>query len=346
MAMDAAQLAQLLAAVNINRSTKRLTVFSTGDDVEWKTWRANFTIVAQINNWNDERQRQEAAAAMEGAAKRAVSDVDYELMDNVTALLDAFEARFVTTAASDLARVTFLNSKQSAGETVLQWHTRIRDLFVRAYPGQAINIARTLIDQFILGLSEAKVVEFVWDRRPATFAEALEQANNKMASLAVLANRRNPRTDAGTVQVKTEPGLHMVGSYSPQDGQCWFCKQAGHQRNSCPMLTEAKRILQPNNGNSGNGGGPQRGRGRGGRGYGGRGRRNGGWNNGRRGRGGWNNGSGRGRGGNQGQADREGNRPGVHALVGDGTEKEGDYQQESNEEYFESYSPNMQSGNQ
>ena len=259
--MEQAQLQQLITALGNSITTslqplrqnnntggrKKLSIFTSAKDHEWRGWRENFAIVAEINDWNDLRQRQEAAAAMEGAAKRAVSDINHTAPGTtINRLLDAYEARFITQASSDMARVTFIKAKQKNEETILQWHTRTRELFVRAYPNQVIDTSRTLIDQFILGLHNPKIIEHVWDRRPATFSAALEEASNKVASLAVIANRSHAGSTgaSGGVHIKQEPGIHAFSrdnrfdkKKTPNkktDRACWNCDQKGHLIANCP----------------------------------------------------------------------------------------------------------------
>jgi len=267
--MDAAQFNQVLALLQQPRGGRKLSAFKETKEKEWRTWRHNFGIVATINGWNDQRQRREAAAAMEGDAQRAVSDINYEAAANINALLDAYQARFVTPAASDLARVRFLQANQDREEEVLAWHTRVRELFVSAYPGEDVNTSRTLIDRFVLGLTNAKVMEYVWDQRPATFAAALESANNKAASIAILARGRNgiPGPQGGPFIIKTEPGLHAMGA----GHTCHYCRAEGHFQRECPELLPARQAIAREQ-RDGQQRDTNRGRGRKSRGGGGRGR--------------------------------------------------------------------------
>jgi len=213
-----------------DNGSKKLSILTSTKDIEWKTWRLNFHIVSRINGWNDLRSRREAASALEGAAKRAVSDIDHETIGDIQGLLDAYEERFVTQASSDLTRVTFMRSAQEHDESILAWHTRVRDYFLQAYPHTLTHTNRTLIDQFILGLQDIKIIEYVWDFKPATFSEALRAANNKAASIAVVNSRRNPSSTGassshpqtpvqaplpGGVRIKTEPGVHSLETTTP-----------------------------------------------------------------------------------------------------------------------------------
>ncbi len=119
--MDNAQLQLLMGA--IRPSGRKLTIFSSADGVEWRTWRKNFLTTAAINEWNNDRQLREISTSMEGAAAQAIDDIDHQAA-GLTAeqLLNQFEARFLPAAAGQLSRAEFKNAKQTVGETALQWH--------------------------------------------------------------------------------------------------------------------------------------------------------------------------------------------------------------------------------
>jgi len=257
------QLQQLIDGIqHVNRGgTRRVSILTSTDAADWRIWRENFTVIADINGWNDERKKREATAALEGEAKKCVMDIRYQNAANITTLLDQFEARFVTQASSDMARVNFINAKQRPDETILAWHARVREAFIRAHPQLVVATAQALIDRFILGLINSKVIEYVWDQRPTTFSEALDLASNKMASLTVIANRNKAAQVGGATmpQVKLEPGVHNVQQHSPTKrygnigggaphyDSCWFCGQRGHAKRDCMLLTRARQALGGSN---------------------------------------------------------------------------------------------------
>ena len=116
--MDAQQFAQLMAASR--PPGRKAEPFSSGDGVEWRTWRRNFEITATINAWDARRQRREIAASMTGTAQLYVADIaigDVQGAAPAADLLDLYEARFLPAAAGDLARVTFKDARQEEGDT-------------------------------------------------------------------------------------------------------------------------------------------------------------------------------------------------------------------------------------
>ena len=77
--------------------------FSSGDPVEWISWRNNFKIAAGANGWNNQKQRRVIATAMTGKVKTHVESIPIEDNDqaaDAARLLDAYERRFAPPAAT------------------------------------------------------------------------------------------------------------------------------------------------------------------------------------------------------------------------------------------------------
>ena len=280
--MDADQFQQFMDRMSGGK--RRLELFKSGDGVEWMIWRRHAEMTATINGWNHQRRRREYAAAMQGEAALWVSDIP--LNDAAPAggdaadsadLLDAYGARFLPTAGADVVRVSFRSAEMAEGETLLAWHSRIRNLFVRAYPNVAaadVNANADLKDRFILGIRDPRVREHTWNRRPADFAAALTEASNMAAGEHVLHNRTNKEDPFA---VKRE--IHHLGDFGDEiaatgskggggqrkgdDRECYRCHKKGHIARFC-------RSAAPAGGRGGRGGsrgakrGAKRGGGRGG----------------------------------------------------------------------------------
>jgi len=203
-----------------NEGYKNLTPFTSLLPGDWKSWKDHFNIVADINQWNDSRKRQEAAAAMEGDAKKLVCDIKYHEAPNIHILMNQYEQRFFPSAYSDVARIRLLSAKQSYQESLRKWHSRIRDLFLDAFPDAIPDHSQLLVDQFLLGLYNHQLMERAWNFHDSKFSEVLDKVLRKSVSL------RLPRTKA------TNP-LHNVLSVRPI---CWICQKKGHIHQTCRTL--------------------------------------------------------------------------------------------------------------
>jgi len=247
--MDHAQLQLLIAGVRGGGNRKRTVPFKTPDGLEWQTWRRQFEHIARGNGWTNGRARNEIASALEGEAARVVEDIPIE--DAVPAgavdapafglLLDAYEARFITVGDEDSAKVVFRTSKQKPDENLVAWHARARQLFRRAYPAldaAAVEASDVLVDKFVRGLYNPAVMEYTMDHRPATYGDALTNANTKAATLRSLKSviKKGLRGEP--------PGGGIFAFGDKADFSCYFCNKEGHMQRSCPEFLKAVKEFQ------------------------------------------------------------------------------------------------------
>ena len=246
--MDGEQLqaiVQAIQAIQVGGGGKKVSPFSSAIPADWLVWRRHFRTVAQINNWDDVRQRREAAAAMEGEAGRLCKNIEYEPADdaafNIGALLDLYEAQFMPPTESDLAVANFDSAKQKSEDSIIKWASRLQALYERAYPGQGID-HQIAIKRFILGLRDPEVATYVHEHRPATFQEAKELAGNKTASKQFLYNHFPGR----------KGGLHAMGAGQKDkddDITCFFCG-GNHRQVDCPLYQAAREKCLKSKGRS------------------------------------------------------------------------------------------------
>lgn len=279
-----------IAAIHVGpASDVKLRPFAVTDAVGWLAWRQHAESVAQLKNWGNTpasrtRARWAIRAAMQDAAARAVSDIDAGVApqagDTVENFLDLYQHRFCPESLSRLARSNFQGACQHEGETVLEWHTRCRSLYLRAHPAQAGNVERNrdMIDKFVEGLAVSQVRIHTYDAYPQSYAIALTHASNKVASVQV-EERVAGRRSSSSFQIKSEGDLLAIRpTYGGAGGQaqrkCFFCGNSNHLKADCEMWKRAKdQLLGPGGGggqgfrSTGAGRGARRGRGgpRGGR---------------------------------------------------------------------------------
>src|SRR5210317_2207425 len=134
-----------------NIQDKKIRPLNSIDPNDWREWRENFTFDLEIMGdlWSEQRKRLELASAMMGPAKAVVRDIEVlpprppapaagQAAANwnippVAELLDLYEARFIPDAGSELLRAQVKMARQQEGESILQWHSRLRGLWQRAY---------------------------------------------------------------------------------------------------------------------------------------------------------------------------------------------------------------------
>lgn len=256
--MDANQFEQFLQRVGARgqaaNNTHKANPLKRSEPLEWKTWRENFETIVEINGWEPARTKREIKAAMLEEAAVLTQDIAIRADDaafTVQELLDAYEARFVPPAASALALAEFQAAKQEAAETAVKFHSRLRGLFIRAYPNQAAqaNVNVDLINNFTQRLRHPDTQMFCLSQNPATFAAALTLAQQHESALI---RRKASRSFISSI---AEDGLEEVdwagsnevnamGQYRPRGSVKCFYKPCGgpHVIAHCPMLKEASEL--------------------------------------------------------------------------------------------------------
>ena len=191
--MTNAQLQQIIqaaapaAAPARRKAEKRLSPFTTGRDVDWLAWKANYVRVAALNGWDEDEKRHQILASMEGLACRLIQTVQ---VDNPPLTSDeiiaAFEARFLPPAAGQMAKEDFNEARQRRTETVNAWHTRIVEIFLRAYPTRDLDTDSQLIEKFIGGIYHPTVQERTFVAQPTTMLDALNIATSMVAAVRLI----------------------------------------------------------------------------------------------------------------------------------------------------------------
>ncbi len=237
------------APAGVGQGGRKVPAFDSLDPTEWKTWKNRFSTIAQIAGWNDLRARQELFASMTGVAAKVVSDI--AIIDpaggppagvpprNLARVLRDYENRFVTAEASDQAKAEFNTAQQLTDESLLEWHSRLRDLFLRAYPGAEVDNdpgGQMLRDRFTGGLDNREIKVYVYDRRPANYRACLADAQRKQATLLLMSEdkRKIPKGQQ-----------HVVAAIgTKEDVQCYLCQGFGHMARDCAKLGQFRELLR------------------------------------------------------------------------------------------------------
>ena len=290
--LGADQLAQILQHIRPSggNAGQQTSAFKSLSAAEWHIWRRNFTVIAEIHSWSDLRCRREAKACMQGDAAHKVGDIDADPPGmapgqfTINHLLDAYEARFVVAADSVAAKAEFQTATQRPDEDALQWHSRLRQLFVRAYPNDDRELSDHIRDRFLQGLQDTTVAFEVHKLSPTSFSDALAKVQRHMASMAIFNKKptinaiETPPTPAPEInnlsveqpKPQNSRGRGGRGGRGGQRGRgrgkgCWYCQEKGHIRRDYKQYKEDAQYWQGQFNQRG-------GRGRGGRGQDGRGR--------------------------------------------------------------------------
>ena len=273
--MQQDQLAQILQAIphgGGGGGTRKLHTLSSTSGSDWITWRSHFDTVMAINAWGDLRQRRELKAAMEGDAAKLVYDIAVDGINmNIANILDLYQGRFLPAAAGRAAMVEFHAAQQRPDETPTQFHGRCREMFLRAYPGQAVENSPQLIQTFALGLIDTDVSRFVLDHGPQTFNAASNLAQTKTATESALALRHKGMgrsmhaINHMSGEIPNPDGAYAMRNRGFGSKTCYFCGKSGHLQQECDGYKKAQEYWKrTNGGNSQNNRGRGQTKGRGG----------------------------------------------------------------------------------
>ena len=193
---------------------------------DWKLWRKHFTTVVKLQNLTDEQTRLALVASMSGNARDAVADLGYDQAVNApdpadapvvataAQLLELFEQRFVTAAASEFAISQLEAARQHPQEPLANFHSRLRALWRKAYPDE--HSEAQLIRKFQQGCGMLEVRTSISKAKPAAYNDALTAAQDADAVLRMAANADRTRDFAyvhGSAALTGGFNVQPVGSF-------------------------------------------------------------------------------------------------------------------------------------
>lgn len=177
---------------------------SSTDEERWLAWRESFEGAVPLRQWNVAQSKQIARQLLTGDARASIEDIDIQENDNnftLANLLDAYEARFLAGAGTELALAKFNSCRQRPDETPRAWASRATKLYRRAYP-QAANPQQQvdLLRRIRSCLYNQATVEAI----------ATHDAQN-VADLVALINRREANLSQQMEMGRNAGGLNAFG---------------------------------------------------------------------------------------------------------------------------------------
>jgi len=162
----------------------KVPILDSREPRDWRNWRFTLERACVANGFSGDRSITEAIACMTGPAKSIITHLP-TANKTFKEYLDAIEAVILSPAASTLARAKFHASVQSAEESIIDWHVRLKDKFIDGYPTEAedCNTKKDLISRFCNKLKDPLLARMTAQAKPATYEAALREAQDAMAIL-------------------------------------------------------------------------------------------------------------------------------------------------------------------
>lgn len=231
------------------------------DPESWITFKDNFLTTAALNEWTPQRAKLKLKAAVRDEAARAVQHIIMDPKWTLRHALAAYEEVFIHPAGVELAQAELERTRKKTDETLLAFHTRLRYLFLRAYPLEKPETSKKLKDLFstqLGSLALSKELRTSPTYRQESYTSLLTRAQDIEAAYKTLQDTYRQHRSINAIQlyddeVGPEPTINaMAGSKTRGSGErpadrnnrskarCHACDSEDHLVRQCPF---GKKVL-------------------------------------------------------------------------------------------------------
>ena len=251
-----------------HRGNAKIRLFANNQGEDWLTFKEHVKVTCRLNGYNEADSKLALASAMDGSAAVAVRDLAYDGPETFEQQLARYEARFLPASASELSKTRFETSRQQKHESLLDWVSRARALYLKGWPDEEFNEAR-LVRHLVQGILRKDIRTQVMRERPATVQEMLEAAQHEAAvnfmtryvetgsmglggeaigEVGALQRRlgggprppmRNGSTGGAAGSGRTSTGSSASTANRDADLRCFYCDILGHRKRDCSRYRAA-----------------------------------------------------------------------------------------------------------
>lgn len=225
------------------------------DPIKWVTFSKQFTRVASLNNWDSKRSKLLLHTCMQDAAARAVEHIEFDDALSLDEAIKQFAKIFVNPASTQLYKTKFKDASRQPGEELILWHTRAREMFMRAYPNitdQETN--EDLKERFVLGLRNRQLSHSLLSAEnysSMTFTELLTRSQNLQGSLLQCQKTYSDVNALLSPSTSNSPNLAAIssgpaGTKKGANVTCYHCDKPGHVLKECRSFERARARIAKN----------------------------------------------------------------------------------------------------
>ena len=222
------------------------------DPIKWVTFRRSFLHTTTLNKWGPNRAILMLQNSMKGAAARATSHVDLYEAANLQEALDKYAIIFVNPAARTLYKSQFKSAHRDQGEEIILWHTRLRELFLRAYPDAAdIETNEDLKEIFTIRLRNNPMSHSLYSAEnygSLTYTELLTRAQTLQGSIMLCSKPSIQELRPGVSFLDSGPASSEVQAMTKKNPRpksktvrCFFCDNLGHVISECRKYKSSQK---------------------------------------------------------------------------------------------------------
>lgn len=239
----------------------------------WDAYRAQFELLAELNQWNDVQKATILAVNLRGPAVTVLTNIPSEDRQNFEVLTAALERRFGSAHQTELNRAQLRARTRHKEETLPELAEDVDRITRLAYPDASTAMLQVLArDQFIDSLTDEEMRLRVRQNRPSSLKEALQcalelesyqlasrhrrgagavrevqlEANSKAAEQKQMVQLQQLQDEIQKMQKSLEAiqRIPEQGNQRPNQRQrgrvpvtsniiCWNCRKRGHIQRDC-----------------------------------------------------------------------------------------------------------------
>ena len=215
------------------------------DPIKWASFKKCYKAVAKINKWTNSYAVQRLGTCIRDQAARAIDHLEFKETDELKDAIAKIEAVYLNPAGVEFFKAQFRLSNREPHETFLQWHTRCRELFSRAYPDEEdMELDEDLKERFLLGLRDRHLAAQIKisDRYDDwTYTDLLNRAQKIYGNTLIVHSAYNnkPLPSDGISSLSLHDVEHAqtpaVQAVQPQAKtiRCHYCNKLGHIAPNC-----------------------------------------------------------------------------------------------------------------
>ena len=192
------------------REKVKLGNFSETKPRDFKTFRIRAEEAKHLNQWTDADAKSQVKIAMIGPAAALAQDIqvgaDPDARMNGLPLPGAktylqymaeLQDRFVPLMESQIAIARFPKLRQEVGESLADWHVRVKEEFMIAFPGVDPETSPELRRQFCHYILDIQVSSYLIDQNPQLFRQCLTIAQTKQGNIMQVRMAAKSRLGSG-----------------------------------------------------------------------------------------------------------------------------------------------------
>ena len=211
------------------------------DSIQWMTFRSAFEKINTLNAWTADRAVPMLQTCLTDAAARATEHLSFPAGTALADALKQMEVIFVNPAATDYYEMQFDLADRDPGESLVNLHTRYRELYLRAFPStrSTVDSEKKLKDKFALKIGDKGLsygLTTATDYKTLTYTQLLTRAQELQASALRCRQSYNPGAAKPQVLALNTPALRPpppANYAAPKERRCFFCNNVGHVIKEC-----------------------------------------------------------------------------------------------------------------